>query len=64
MNTRRAAALLLVGLILVCGAQGGDSDQLKPAPPSPSGSSPTKPDPLRDSTPSTGQGIDERVPPK
>jgi len=56
--------LLLVGLILGCGAQGGDSDQLKPAPPSPSGSSPTKPDPLRDSTPSTGQGIDERVPPK
>lgn len=64
MNARRAAALLLMGLVLSCGPKGGDADQPKPPAPSPSASTPTKPDPLRDSTPSTGQGIDERVPPK
>jgi hypothetical protein len=62
MKARRAAALLLMGLVLSCGTKAGDPEQ--PVAPAPTTTTPTKPDPLRDSTPSTGQGIDERVPPK
>ena len=63
MSAKGVIATLLAGSILACGARVGDGD----ATPSPQGSgvTPSKSaDPLRDSEPGTGQGIDEREAPK